>query len=331
MTRMFRYVLQRLLQMLPKLLLISVITFGISKLAPGDYVSNKMMNNPTVSQEAIDRERARLGLDKPIPIQYLKWASNFATGDLGESYDYREKVSTLIRMKLQATLVLGVAAFLFTWLIALPLGILMAVKQYSWFEKVFSSITFFFLGVPDFFLAILLLMGAAWWNQSHPGFFPIGGMTSPDHALMSPVQQVLDHVWHLLIPVLAVGIGSIAILQRRMRGNLLDVLGEEYVRTARAKGLPESTVIYRHAVRNALNPMITLLGFEFASLLSGFAIIENIISWPGLGQMMLDALLKQDVNLAMAGVMTGAIMLLLGNLLADVLLALSDPRIKLEA
>jgi peptide/nickel transport system permease protein len=116
-----------------------------------------------------------------------------------------------------------------------------------------------------------------------------------------------------------------------MRGNLLDVLGEEYVRTARAKGLPETVVIYRHAVRNALNPMITILGFEFAGLLSGFAIIENIVSWPGLGQMMLDALLKQDVNLAMAGLMIGAIMLLLGNLLADVLLAFSDPRIKLEA
>ena len=331
MARMLRYVLQRLVQMLPKLLLISVITFGISKLAPGDYVSNKMMNNPTVSQEAIDRERARLGLDQPVPIQYVKWASNFLTGDLGESYDYREKVSTLIGLKLRATLVLGVAAFLFTWLIALPLGILMAVRQYSMFEKVFSSLTFFFLGVPDFFLAILLLMGASWWNQSHPGTFPIGGMTSADYSLMGPVQQILDQLWHLVIPVLAVGIGSIAILQRRMRGNLLDVLGEEYVRTARAKGLPENTVIYRHAVRNALNPMITLLGFEFASLLSGFAIIENIISWPGLGQMMLDALLKQDVNLAMAGVMTGALMLLLGNLLADVLLALSDPRIKLEA
>lgn len=329
---MLRYIIQRLLQMIPKLLLISVIVFGISKMAPGDYITNKLMNNPTVPREAIERERARLWLDKPVPVQYAKWAGNFVTGDLGESYEYREKVSTLIWQRLQATLMLGLTAFFFTWLIALPLGVYMAVKQYSWFEKITSSVTFFFLGVPDFFLALLLLMGAAVLNTSyHHVVMPIGGMTSVEFSSMPFWRQVIDYGWHLIIPVLAVAIGSIAILQRRMRGNLLDVLGEEYVRTARAKGLPERTVIYKHAVRNAINPMITLLGFEFAALLSGFAIIENIVSWPGLGQMMLDALLKQDVNLAMAGVMTGAIMLLLGNLLADVLLALSDPRIKLEA
>lgn len=329
---MLRYILRRLLQMIPKLVLISVIVFGISKMAPGDYVTNKLLNNPTVPREAIERERARLGLDQPVLVQYARWAGNFVTGDLGESYEYREKVSTLIWQRLQATLMLGITAFLFTWLIALPLGIWMAVRQYSWFEKITSSITFFFLGVPDFFLALLLLMVAALLNtSSHQVVMPIGGMTSVEFSSMAWWQQILDYAWHLIIPVLAVAIGSIAILQRRMRGNLLDVLGEEYVRTARAKGLPERTVIYKHAVRNALNPMITLLGFEFAALLSGFAIIENIVSWPGLGQMMLDALLKQDVNLAMAGVMTGAIMLLLGNLLADVLLAMSDPRIKLEA
>ncbi len=329
---MLRYIIRRLLQMIPKLLLISVIVFGISKLAPGDYITNKLMNNPTVPREAIDRERARLGLDQPIPVQYAKWAGNLIVGDLGESYDYREKVSTLIWQRLQATLMLGLTAFFFTWLLALPLGIYMAVKQYSWFEKIMSSVTFFLLGVPDFFLALLLLMGAAAVNTSrHRVVMPIGGMTSVDFSTMPFWAQMLDYGWHLIIPVVAVAIGSIAILQRRMRGNLLDVLGEEYVRTARAKGLPERVVIYKHAVRNALNPMITLLGFEFAALLSGFAIIENIVSWPGLGQMMLDALLKQDVNLAMAGVMTGAVMLLLGNLLADVLLGLSDPRIKLEA
>ncbi|MBM3270905.1 MAG: ABC transporter permease [Candidatus Sericytochromatia bacterium] len=329
---MLRYIVKRLLQMLPKLILISVITFGISKLAPGDYVTMKLQNNPTVSREAIEREKARLGLDQPVPVQYLKWAKNFVTGDLGESYDYREKVSTLIWQRVPATLLLGVAVFLFVWLIALPLGIFAAVRQYSAVDKVTSSVTFFFLGVPDFFLAMLLLLGAAMLNQHfHGHILPIGGITSTNFTDLSPLGKLLDYAWHLIIPVVAIGIGSIAILQRRMRGNLLDVLGEEYVRTARAKGLPENKVIYKHAVRNALNPMITLLGFEFAALLSGVAIIENIVAWPGLGQLMLDAILKQDVNLAMAGVMTGTIMLLVGNLLADVLLVVSDPRIKLEA
>ena len=329
---MLSYIFQRLLQMLPKLILISMITFGISKLAPGDYVSTRLLNNPTVSAKAIEREKARLGLDQPVPIQYIRWVTNFATGDMGESFEYREKVSKLIWMKLGATLTLAFWAFLFTWLIALPLGIYMAVRQYSWFDKTASSITFFFLGVPDFFLAILFLLGAAMAAQAlHHPVLPIGGMTSVNYSSMGPVGQMLDLGWHLILPVLVVGIGSIAVLQRRMRGSLLDVLGEEYVRTARAKGLSERVVVYKHAVRNALNPMITLLGFEFASLLSGYAIIENIVSWPGMGQMMLDALLKQDVNLAMAGLMTGAIFLLLGNLLADILLAISDPRIKLES
>jgi peptide/nickel transport system permease protein len=329
---MLRYILKRILQMLPKLILISIITFGISKLAPGDFITMKMQNNPTVSRDAIERERTRLGLDQPVPVQYLKWAKNFVTGDLGMSYDYHEKVTALIAQRIPNTLLLGIAVFLFTWLIALPLGIMAAVRQYSWRDKATSSITFFFLGVPDFLLAILLLLGAAVLNMRFGSIvLPIGGITSATFSEMSFFQKLWDYVWHLIIPVVAVGIGSIAILQRRMRGNLLDVLGEEYVRTARAKGLPETRVIYKHAVRNALNPIITLLGFEFAALLSGVAIIESIVSWPGLGQLILDAVLKQDVNLAMAGVMMGTIMLLIGNLIADILLVVSDPRIKLEA
>ncbi len=328
---MLRYILKRLLQMVPKLILISMITFGISKLAPGDYLT-QLENNPTISQRQIDAERHRLGLDQPVAVQYVRWAENFATGNLGMSFDYHERVSALIWLRLKATLLLGGCAMLFTWLISLPLGIYMAVKQYSWFEKIASSITFLFLGVPDFFLGILLLLAAAMANQAfHHEVVPIGGMTSVNFATEGLLAKAGDLALHLVIPVVTVSIGSVAILQRRMRGNLLDVLGEDYVRTARAKGLPERTVIYRHAVRNALNPMITLLGFDFAALLSGYAVIENIVGWPGLGQLMLDALLRQDLNLAMAGLMIGALMLLMGNLLADVLLAFSDPRIRLEA
>jgi peptide/nickel transport system permease protein len=227
---------------------------------------------------------------------------------------------------LLSTLMLGVAALFFTWVVAIPLGIYAAVHKYSLADKSFSLLTFTALGIPDFFLALLLLYVAA-----TTGLLPAGGMTGFGHDQMSFLGQMLDYGRHLILPTIAVGIGTIAILQRRMRGNLLDVLAEDYIRMARAKGLPENRVIYKHALRNAINPMVTILGYDLAALLSGFALVENVIGWPGLGQMMLEALQAMDMPLAMAGMMIGALLLLLGNLVADILLALVDPRIKLEA
>jgi ABC-type dipeptide/oligopeptide/nickel transport system permease component len=350
---------------------------------------------------------------------------------------------------------MGLASLIVTWLIAIPLGIYLAVRQYSLIDQVFSSLSYFFMGFPDFFLAILLLLFAA-----STGWFPISGMTSIEDNHMAKVKTIYqgkyehnatanlsdehkkydeeirakaekdelvtslkqelvldleyskdnvaasapalveslpkidkfpqdlatqvrdefnknkfisidlgkqvakelnkinyfssidelgyifkhlgriffhyskyipDVMFHLVLPTITLSIISIAALQRRMRANLLDVLNDEYIRTARAKGLPENVVIYKHAVRNALNPMITLLGFELAGLLSGAAFVEILFSWPGLGQMMLEALLGNDLNLVMAGLIISSIMLLFGNLLADLLLALTDPRIKLEA
>ncbi|MEB3198084.1 MAG: ABC transporter permease [Candidatus Sericytochromatia bacterium] len=322
---MLRYILRRLIQMIPLLILISMITFGISKLAPGDHLSARMAD-PSMTRERIEAERKRLGLDQPVPVQYVKWASAFATGDMGESYRYRSPVSSLIWQRLGATLLLGVAALLLTWLFAIPLGIYAAVNKYSLPDKIASMVTFTALGIPEFFLALLLLFLAA-----RTGWLPVGGMTSSGFAEMSLLGKLADLGVHLVVPTIAVTIGTIAVLQRRMRGNLLDVLAEDYVRMARAKGLPENTVIYKHAVRNALNPMVTILGYDIAGLLSGFALVEIMVVWPGLGQMMLEALQSYDMPLAMAGMMIGAVMLLLGNLLADVMLAWVDPRIKLEA
>ncbi|HEY9898739.1 MAG TPA: ABC transporter permease [Pantanalinema sp.] len=322
---MFRYLIKRLLQMIPLLIIISVISFGVTKLAPGDFLS-KMEMNPNVSAETIKKERERLGLDQPVQIQYLRWAGNFAKGDMGISFTYNAPVASVIGQKLGNTLILGLAAMLFTWLIAIPLGIYSAVRQYSLGDKVASVFSFVSLGIPDFFLALLLLYFA-----SRTGIFPIGGMMSPQSFTFPWYQQAVDLLYHLIVPTVAVGIGSIAILQRRMRGNMLDVLGEDYIRTARAKGLPENKVIYKHAVRNAINPMVTLLGYDLAALLSGFALVENVVGWPGLGQLMLQAMVGMDMTLSMAGLMIGATMLIVGNLLADLLLAAVDPRIKLEA
>ncbi|HBN08852.1 MAG TPA: ABC transporter substrate-binding protein [Cyanobacteria bacterium UBA8530] len=322
---MLRYFLRRLFSLLPMLFLISLICFGVSKLTPGDYL-DQLRSNPSIRQETIARERVRLGLDRPVVAQYFIWAGNLLKGDLGQSFRYRVPVNTLIGSRILNTLVLSIATLIFVWLIALPLGIWLAVRQHSALDQIVSTLSYFFLGVPSFFLALVFL-----WFAVRTGGLPSGGMQSPGFADLSFFGKVLDILWHLLIPVLAGGLGGIAALQRRMRGNLLDVLGEEYVRTARAKGLPEHKVIYRHAVRNAINPLVTLLGFEFAALLSGNALVEIVLSWPGLGMMMLDALTGQDFNLALAGMMIGALMLLLGNLLADLLLAWLDPRIKLEA
>lgn len=322
---MLRYILKRLVHMIPLLILISMITFGISKLAPGDHLSARMAD-PSMTKERIELERKRLGLDQPVPVQYARWAGNFALGDMGESYRYRSPVNSLIAQRLGATLLLGLATLVVTWLIAVPMGIFSATRKYSLTDKALSITTFTLLGIPEFFFVLVLLFLAA-----KTGVLPVGGMTSNNFADLNAFEKAIDLGKHLIIPVTAVAIGSFAILQRRMRGNLLDVLAEDYVRMARAKGLPENTVIYKHAVRNALNPMITILGYDIAGLLSGFALVEIIVGWPGLGLMMLEALQSFDMPLAMAGMMIGAIMLLLGNLLADVMLAMADPRIKLEA
>jgi peptide/nickel transport system permease protein len=181
------------------------------------------------------------------------------------------------------------------------------------------------MSMPTFLLALLLLMFALW-----TGWLPIGGMTSPNFFELSPLQQFVDIAHHMIIPVTVLTFVGVAGIQRQMRGNLLEVLRAEYVRTARAKGLPENIVIYRHALRNAINPLITMFGFEFSALLSGAALTEMVLAYPGLGRLTLEAVLTQDLNLVMASLMLGAIMLIAGNLLADVMLKFADPRISLE-
>lgn len=262
----------------------------------------------------------------PFYVRYFTWITKFITGDMGESYTFKSPVSSLIMSRLGNTVILGLSTLIVTWLIAIPLGIYLSVRQYSLIDQIASTVSYFFMGFPDFFLAILLLLVAA-----KTGWFPIGEMSSVKATQASFPIYVLDVLHHLVLPTITLSLISIASLQRRMRANMLDVLGEEYIKTARAKGLSENKVIYKHAVRNGINPIITLLGFEIAGLISGAAFVEIIFSWPGLGNMMLQALLGTDLNLVMAGLMISTIMLLLGNLLADLLLAFADPRIKLEA
>jgi peptide/nickel transport system permease protein len=318
------YILKRILNALPLLLIISIMSFTMLKMAPIDPLAH-LRANPAISQSAIDAEAERLGLNKPPILQYFIWLKNFLLkADLGISTE-GGSVFVLIMQRAGNTLLLSALSIFFTWLIAVPAGVYAAVYRGEWVDKLFSMVTAIGMSMPTFLMSLLLLMLAL---STH--LLPIGGLTSPDFFERDALGQILDLAQHLVIPVTVLTFVGLAIIQRQMRGNLLDVLRAEYIRTARAKGLPEGTVIYRHAVRNAINPLITILGFEFASLLSGAALTETVLAYPGLGRLTLEAVMKNDMNLVMAALMLGATMLILGNLLADILLKFADPRITLQ-
>ncbi|MDX2270634.1 MAG: ABC transporter permease [Cyanobacteriota bacterium] len=317
-------VVRRLLQTIPVLLLISLLSFLLIKLAPGDFL-DALRADPSVSQEFIAQEEARLGLDKPWWQQYLIWLSHLMVGDLGSSYTYRIPVLGLIGSRAGATLLLSLASLLLTWMIAIPLGILSATRQHSWVDRLLQLFSYIGQSMPSFVLAILLLFVA-----QQVASLPVGGMTSINFADLPPWQQVVDLGRHLLLPALALSITSFAGLQRIIRGSFLDVIRQDYITAARARGLSEGRVIWIHALRNAINPLITILGFEFASLLSGSFIAEFFFNWPGLGKLILEAVQSYDINVVMASLLLGSLMLMLGNLLADLMLQVVDPRIQLD-
>ncbi len=320
------YIIKRLLQGLLTLLLASILSFAIIQLAPGDYLDN-LRQNPTISQETIEELKIRFGLDKSAFEQYWLWFKQVITRfDFGESFVYSRSVSSLILERIPATLLLAFSSIIITWAIALPLGIISAVKQNTITDRILRVISYFGQGFPSFITALLLLILA----QKLSPLFPVGGMTSINHDQLSTGGKIIDIAWHTILPTIALSITSFAGLQRLTRGQLLDVLRQDYIQTARAKGLPENKVIYVHALRNAINPLITLLGFEFASLLSGSFIAEYFFNWPGLGRLILQAVQAQDLYLVMASLMMGATMLIIGNLIADILLTIVDPRIRLD-
>ncbi len=319
-----KYIIKRILQTIPLLIIVSFVSFFIIRLSPVDPLAELKLN-PSVSPETVEKETQRLGLDKPIIVQYGKWAISFVKGDLGVTSS-GEKVSTKLAERIPNTLLLTIIVILLTWLVGVPLGIIAAVRWKTSLDRVLTVLTSIGMAIPSFFFAVLMLMFAV-----KTGWFPIGGLTSSNFADMSFGGKFWDITHHLILPVLVLFTISLAGLQRQMRANMLDVLDSDYVKFARAKGLSEGVVIYKHALRNAVNPMITLLGFEFAGLLSGAALTEYVFQYPGLGRLILEAVLKSDINLVMASLMMGAIMLILGNLIADILLIMTDPRIRSKA
>lgn len=321
---MLRYILNRILIAIPLLLVMSFLTFLLIQLTPGNFFDGLKMD-PSISPETIERYEELYHLNDPVLVQYREWLKSVVLLDFGYSFYFNIPVIHILAGRLWNTFVLSLASFLFTWAVAIPLGIYAAVHRNRFSDRLIQFFSFVSLSTPGFFLAILLLFSA-----SQTGGLPLGGMRSADHDLLSFPGQILDLLRHLVIPVLVISLASIGALQRIMRGNFLDVLRQQYVLTARAKGLSENRVLYHHALRNAINPLITLFGYELSALLSGAALIEIICNWPGLGSLMLTAVRAKDVYLVMSSMLMGGVLLLMGNLISDVLLAWSDPRIRYD-
>ena len=317
----FKYISKRILQVIPPLIIVSLISFFIIRLSPVDPLAELRLN-PSISKETLDKEIKRLNLDKPIYVQYFSWAKSFVKGDLGYT-SAGEKVSTKLKERIPNTLLLTTIVIFMTWIVGLPLGVLAAVRKETALDRILTVVSSIGMAIPSFFFAILMLIFAV-----KTGWFPVGGLTSYNFNEMSFAGKFVDISKHLVLPVIVLFTISLSGLQRQMRANMLEVLDSDYVKFARAKGLSEGKVIFKHALRNAINPMITLLGFEFAGLLSGAALTEYVFQYPGLGRLILEAVMKSDINLVMASLMMGTIMLILGNLIADILLMITDPRLR---
>ena len=319
----FRFLLKRILQTIPLLIIVSLISFFIIRLSPVDPLAELRLN-PSISEETLQKEIKRLNLDKPIFIQYLSWGKSFLKGDLGYT-SAGEKVSVKLKERIPNTLILTLVVIFLTWFAGIPIGIAAAVNKGSSFDRMLTVLSSIGMAIPSFFFAILMLMFAV-----KTGWFPVGGLTSYNFNDMSFGGKFIDITKHLVLPVTVLFAISLSGLQRQMRANMLEVLDSDYVKFARAKGLSEFKVVFKHALRNAVNPMITLLGFEFAGLLSGAALTEYVFQYPGLGRLILEAVMKSDINLVMASLMIGSIMLVVGNIIADILLKFVDPRVTME-
>jgi peptide/nickel transport system permease protein len=322
---MAKLLVKRLMQTIPLLFGISIFSFLIVALAPGDPLSH-LMTNPHISRETIEALRHQLGLDVPVHIRYWRWLNGLLQGDWGLSLQYQVPVSTLLSTRLINTLILSLSATLVAIIVGVPLGVLAAVRRGRLTDHLCNLLATTSLSTPRIFLALLALLLAA-----KTGWFPLGGQYSTSFDRLTGFERVIDALHHLVLPALILSLSPLAIYLRQMRGNLLDTLEDDHVIIARAKGLSELAVITKHALRSALNPVITLFGFSIGNLLSGSALVETIMAWPGIGKMTVEAVFARDTYVLMAAVMITSVLLIIGNLIADILVGLNDPRIASEA
>jgi len=322
---LLKYLLKRTVLMIPMLIGITVICFAVMHLAPGSPTDLQTQMNPRASAELKERLRAMYDLDKPLYVQYGLWLKRLAVLDLGKSFaPDRRPVAEKIGERLPVTISLNVLSLLLILVTAIPLGVLSAVHQGSWFDAAVSVFVFVGFAVPTFWLALLLMI----FFGVDLGWLPISGLRSLNHEYLPPGAAFWDLIKHLVLPVGISAFGGLAGLSRYMRANMLEVIRQDYIMTARAKGLSEFRVIYVHALRNALLPVITILGLSIPGLIGGSVIFETVFAIPGMGQLFYMSVMARDYPTIMGILFIGAVLTLLGNLLADVAYAVADPRIR---
>lgn len=323
---MAHFLFQRFWQLLITLFGITLLTFGIMHLAPGDPTDLQTTLNPKVSAQAKENLRRIYGLDRPLHIQYLDWLRRFVMLDLGRSFVDGEPVSRKILERLPVTVTINLLTLAVIVLVAFPIGILSATRQYSWMDKATTLFVYIGFSLPSFWLALLLML----LFGVYLGWLPLSGYQSLTAAQLSPLERLIDWARHLILPVLTASLIGLAGYSRYLRSEMLEVIRQDYIQTARAKGLSERQVIYKHALRNALIPVVTLMGLELPTLIGGSVIIETIFAIPGIGQLSFQSVLARDYPVIMGLTVFAAALTLIGNLLADLSYAWVNPRIRVS-
>jgi peptide/nickel transport system permease protein len=317
---MMAYTVRRLLQMLPLLFGISVVLFAVIQAAPGGPEGALLESGRFIDPAVIDAYRERLGVDQPVPVQYFRWLTAALGGDLGISFSTTRPVAEMIGERLPATLELMGAAFLLAAIVAIFLGVFSALRQYSWFDHLGTGISFVGIAMPVFWFALILQLTFS----VYLGWLPIAGTETVGESSLG------DHLAHLVLPTIVLSFNYIAGWSRYLRSSMLGVLRADYVRTARAKGLPERRVVGVHALRNALIPLLSIMALNLSSLFSGAVITETVFAWPGIGRMFVQAMFARDYPLLMGILMLSSLMVIVFNLVADLLYGYLDPRIRYE-
>ncbi len=331
---MFFYIIRRFINLIPTFLGATLLAFIITQLVPGDFL-NQMRINPDVRPETIERMEKQFGLDKPWPAQYILWMGNLLRGNLGLSFDSNQPVINLIRRPVMNSMILVILSILMLWLMAIPLGVYAAVKQYSLGDQVVGVVSYLGLAIPNFFFMLILILGlftlrsftreAFGYNEL---LFPVAKMTSSNYEELSSFKKVIDVLWHALLPSFVVATAGIAGFTRVLRGQMLEFLSSDFIRTAKAKGLGQRTITYKHALRNALIPFVAGIGGLLPGLIGGAGFVEIVYGWPGITPILLSAISKQDIYVALGFLVVSTFLLMIGNLVSDLLLALVDPRIR---
>ena len=322
---MIGYLGKRVLLAIPILIGASTIIFFLMHAAPGDPTT-LYLANPNIDPRVVEQMRVNLGLDQPVHVQYVKWLGSFLQGDFGYSFSQHRPIAHILKDSIPNTLLLSGVALLLIFAIGVVVGTIQAVRQYSWVDNLATMFSFFFYSMPSFWFGLMLILLFSYKLQ----WLPASQMTSVEYEFLSGFDRLADRAKHLLLPGLALGVGGAASVARYMRSGMLEQIRQDYVRTARAKGLGERSVVFKHAMRNALIPVVTLLGLYIPFLISGAVLIETIFAWPGMGRTIVTAIFQRDYPVVLASAFVISIMVILGNLLADVLYSVVDPRVRVE-